>query len=409
MSLAQIEEMLRTAMGLDAASVGNASFERVLVARQRKCGLESQEAYYHYLRATPSEFQELIEAMVVPETWFFRHREAFGALVRIAGEWLPRHPFGLLKVLCVPCSSGEEPYSIVMALQGEGFPEGRFSVDAVDISQVALDRAERAVYGKNSFRGGDTGFRDQYFLHTERGYHVIGPVRDRVRFRRGNILDLEVLSVAASYDIIFCRNLLIYFDRATQEKILAALRAALAPGGTAFMGPAEALVMRSSGFAPTGDPGAFAFQATRPEAGPPAPKRPPRLQPPPALRALPAVASPAPRAVAKPAPAPASPPSRTSGLERARELADSGQLEAAIAACLAHLAQVGESAEAHYLMGLAHGAQGNEERAHAEYRKALYLEPDHYEALIHLALLTEKRGDASGARRLQERARRLAV
>ena len=103
----------------------------------------------------------------------------------------------------------------------------------------------------------------------------------------------------------------------------------------------------------------------------------------------------------------AAPPANA--LDTARQQADSGQLDQAIATCEAALRASGESAQAHYLMGLAHGAKGDEERAFAEYRKAIYLEPGHYEALVHLALLTEKRGDSAGARRLHERARRRAA
>ena len=102
--------------------------------------------------------------MVVTETWFFREKQPFAALVRLViEEWLPAHPTGRLRLLSVPCSSGEEPYSMAMALMDAGFPAARFEISAVDISARALAFAQRAIYGRNSFRGADLDFRTRHF------------------------------------------------------------------------------------------------------------------------------------------------------------------------------------------------------------------------------------------------------
>ena len=124
--------------------------------------------------------------MVVTETWFFREKQPFAALVRLViEEWLPAHPTGKLRLLSVPCSSGEEPYSMAMALMDAGFLAARFEISAVDISSRALAFAQRAIYGRNSFRGADLEFRARHFrivpsgLCPERGRETPGPLLAR--------------------------------------------------------------------------------------------------------------------------------------------------------------------------------------------------------------------------------------
>lgn len=156
-------------MGLDAVSIGSTTIDRAVLARMASLGVERREDYWQQLQDSTDEVQELIEAVVVPETSFFRDREAFAVLVRlILVEWLPAHPRGTLRLLSIPCSTGEEPYSMVMALLDAGFSLGQFEVDAVDISARALTQAKRGVYGMNSFRGENLSFRERYFRPTAR-------------------------------------------------------------------------------------------------------------------------------------------------------------------------------------------------------------------------------------------------
>ncbi|NEM46493.1 MAG: chemotaxis protein CheR, partial [Xanthomonas perforans] len=133
-----------------------------------------------------SEQQALVEAVVVPETWFFRYPESFAALVNLARE-RSTHLAGArpLRILSLPCSTGEEPYSIAMALLDGGLPGDGFRIDAMDISEVNLQRAERALYGRNSFRGDDLSFRDRHFAVTPEGFELRSQVRRKVRLLAG--------------------------------------------------------------------------------------------------------------------------------------------------------------------------------------------------------------------------------
>src|SRR4029079_2810951 len=179
-----------------------------------------------------TELQALTEAVVVPETWFFRDRHAFTTLARIVpDEWLPAHPAGVVSRLSLPCSTGEEPYSMAMALLDATVPANRFRVDGVDISGRHIAQGVRAVYGRNSFRGGELRFRDRHFELTAGGYQVREDVRQQVRFEQGNLFAADFLPGVGIYDVIFCRNVLIYFDRPTQDRALAVVNRLLQAGG----------------------------------------------------------------------------------------------------------------------------------------------------------------------------------
>jgi chemotaxis protein methyltransferase WspC len=412
----QFEGLLKQAMGLDAASIGTPSVERAVQERLAACKLDAH-TYLERVRSSETELQALIEAVVVPETWFFRDREAFNALSRFANdEWLPAHVHGMLRVLSLPCSTGEEPYSMAMALLDSGFPANRFGIDAVDISERALSRAAHATYGRNSFRGQDLAFRDRHFETTPEGHRLNDAVRRHVKFHHANLFDPGFLPGVGIYDFVFCRNVLIYFDRATQDQAVRVLDRLLSPKGVLFVAPSETGLLMSHSFASAKIPLAFAFRKAPAMVGPakPALARPrlsaapkagtrvSKLSKPPRPRSLKPTRIPS----KKPAPRRASLP--PAGLAEAALLADQGKLAPAMKVCEAHLESHGPSASAFHLLGVISDASGNRKAAAEFYRKALYLDPSHQEALFHLALLLDAQGDTAGANAARARAQRIA-
>jgi chemotaxis protein methyltransferase WspC len=284
----------------------------------------------------------------------------------------------------------------------------------VDISQHALARAKHAVYGKNSFRGTDVAFRDRHFRHTKDGFALSPGVRQCVRFHRDNLLGETFLADCAPYDFIFCRNLLIYFDRATQTKALEKLHHLLKPAGVLFVGPAELPLVAGTGFVSANLPMAFACRksSVRPdslEAVEPRPVIHPQTPLAPAVAHL-QKADLEPRRGQDRAHRRQSSARATaiapSELDAARQLADAGRLEEAAAICESHLRKEGPSAQVYYLLGLLCDARGDI-KASDYYRKALYLEPNHYETLVHMSLLLERSGDSAGARAFKRRAERV--
>ena len=149
-----------------------------------------------------------------------------------------------------------------MALLDAGLSEYLFEVDALDVSARVIERASLGVYGRNSFRGDELGFRDRHFSEVADGYQLAEQVRRKVRFRCGNLLDPGLLAGEAPYDFVFCRNLLIYFDRPTQSEVVEVLKRLLRPDGAMFIGPAEASLLSQHGMQPIGVPLSFVFRRT---------------------------------------------------------------------------------------------------------------------------------------------------
>jgi chemotaxis protein methyltransferase WspC len=401
-ALAALETLLETHMGLSAGSIGPAAIARAVQERLSACQLDDVDRYVERVRGSSAELQALVEGVVVPETWFYRDPEAFRMLGRVIRDtWMPAHPTEVLSVLSLPCSTGEEPYSIAMALLDAGVPAQRFRVDAVDISARSLSKATAAVYGKNSFRSAEAGFQRRHFSPTPSGELLNPTVRRQVQFQQGNLFAMAAVSWA-TYDVVFCRNVLIYFDRPMQDRAMAIVEGLLRPAGLLFVAPAETGLPLSRGLRPTGDLTAYAFRRevrARDEASSAGPRLPPRV-----------AAAPLPRSrtsatVTARVPDPAG--HADDDLIEAGRLADQGHLVEAAVRCERHVARYGPSATAFYLTGLVRDAAGTHAEAAAYYRKALYLDPDHYEAQIHLSLLLEQQGDRAGAEVLRRRARRL--
>ncbi|XHR27424.1 MAG: CheR family methyltransferase [Chthoniobacteraceae bacterium] len=407
-AIRQIEALLLRGIGLNIRSVGVSMLGMAVQARCRKRGVASDEEYLRLVSTSPKEFQALVEEVVVPETWFFRDHESYELLAHWACEWFAAHSFGSMRILSAPCASGEEPYSIAMTLLEMGAAAERFSVEAFDISEVALEKARLALYGRNSFRSQPLDFREKYFAKEAPGSWRLSPeVIQQVHFRQANIIEPNLKRKGGEIHVIFCRNLLIYLDGESRRRVLTQISHLLAPEGVVFLGHAEGSLARDFGFEPVPMPMAFAFRKAS-KAKKEKPLKPAPLQP----QFHRKFASPV-AVVFPPKPAPLVPKKATVAaskpdlLLQAQQLADKGQFEKARAASLAALEAGGPSARAYYLLALIEEGAGNEAQAQEYYRKTLYIEPDHEEALVQLALLETKRGMIKAARLLEERALRV--
>ncbi len=408
----EIVVILHQAMGFDAAALSESAVSRAVRKRMAQCGQRDQSAYLSYLRASAQELTQLVEELVVPETWFFRDGKPFEMLKRyVMEEWLPANPERPLRFLSIPCSSGEEPYSAVMTLLDAGLSPERISVEGVDISHVALGKARRAIYGRNSFRGTLPGLQERYFTVSPDGWSLQAQVRKQVHFSQGNLLGPDFALVRGGYDIIFCRNLLIYFDDKNREQALSVLEQMLLPQGILFVGHAESAPVLEKLFTPVVWPQAFAF---RKKNALPIEGKAPMVIRDGKRRGLisrtpvqePHVARMRPLAQAIPNIGQKSASVNTLG--QAQFLADQGKLLEAAVMCETSLREQGASAKAYYLLGLVHDAGLEAENAKDYFSKAVYLDPDHYEALVQLALLAERQGDAHNAALLRQRAQRAA-
>ncbi len=391
----QIYTLLRRHLGLKLASLGNSTLERAVRQRLQALGLADADRYLDYLQHHPGELDALVEEVVVPETWFFRDRAYFDALAEV----MLTEPFRSampLRVLSIPCSTGEECYSIAITLLSSGRSENDFRITGIDISRQALARARAARYGRRSFRNTEERFRSSYFHREDDTYRLVDRVRAMVDFRRGNIIDTAFMAGLGRFHIVFCKNILIYLCGWARHRALDHLVRILEPEGRLFAGTAEISLFLDHGFKAVSEKYPFLLAARPPkdrrQAAAPL-QRPRRrrlhggmIGPPPAPALL------------------AERPDSISPIERARQLADRGELAAARR--LLETEELPASAERYHLLGVIAKAAGDTDDAKKFLKKALYLDPHHADTLHLLAMLAENAGDLRAARsyrrRLQE-------
>jgi chemotaxis protein methyltransferase WspC len=416
----RIETVLSREIGLAARSIGAGALTSAVTARMNALRIDDSEHYANWLAVDAAERLALIEEVVVSETWFFRDEEVFRALAEyVTGPWRAAHAHRPLRVLSIPCATGEEAYSVAMLLFEQGLSRADFQIYAVDVSTRALLSAERASYGRNSFRGQNTAARLHYF-EPDIGDDLrpIESVRQAVSFAQGNVLDPNPPWAVTRFDVILCRNLLIYLDQDARRRALDNLKRWLVDDGILFAGHAETLDTMDPGLQRADRLLHFGYvkrKATHASAAPATPRLPRQPKPPSRSVTNPRTKQPAApgtrrgtsaMARSSAAPAASAQPSSPPDLAHARSLANRGQLVEAAALCERHLAAAGASADAYCLLGIVKQAAADGRRAMECFDKALYLDPEHYEALVHLALLYEQRGDRSRAENLRRRAQR---
>lgn len=410
-----VESILRERIGFGAYPGG--TVDRCVNRRMQACGIEDGDAYLSFLCASRAEQDELIEEIVVPETWFFRDCEPFVYLRKYAAEKIlscgPQTP---LRALSVPASTGEEAYSIAITLLEAGLTPDRFCVHAVDISRRALQKAGEALYGSSSFREKDSDLLRKYFDEAGSMFLVRPEIREAVRFTQGNVLQETDLGSEESCDIVFFRNLLIYLDEASRKTAIRNVERVLKKGGLLVLGYAEPQHLFFPDYIPADHPRAHASRKP-PEKEPDRREslRPVRMMPPRGSAhvskkpsgSLPVdwrragILHPEPQQHEKLGPAP---PEEIFGiLSRAHELADSGmymEAEKLVGECLKSDMTC---TEAHYLLGITALARGDEETAATHLNRVIYLDPNHNDALLHLSLLMERFGLREQAARYRKR------
>lgn len=430
MNFGAIEKILETATGLDSNSIGSNVVHRVIKLRMKMAGAADVESYHTKLKQDKNELQALIEEVTVPETWFFRDKAPFELLsYLLRNEWAPPSKDKALRILSVPCATGEEAYSIAMVLRDLEFDPENVRIDAVDISKRALARAGEGVYGENSFRGDERNYVRRYFDKSGNKYKINEAVRRMVKFSYGNLLDDKFLAAAELYDIIFCRNVMIYFTRELQEKAIKKLHRLLAVDGLLFVGHAEAANLSGELFSSVRHSGSFAFRkklagasknmkASQPPlkiavnagnsipAGGGANGRGKAAKPKGSRRSSKKTVLQIPVGIGSSSGA-AKDTDKESILGQIRRMADEGDLKGASALCEEYLESNSVNADAYFWLGLIREAEARHADAGNLFRKAVYLNPRHYEALVHLAVLAEAQGNLAAAAVYRARASRL--
>ncbi|MBI3072741.1 MAG: protein-glutamate O-methyltransferase CheR [Deltaproteobacteria bacterium] len=253
-----IRNTLYAQTGLTFRDDQRAYVERRLLTRVRALGLTGFRAYHLRLltdTARENEFQEAVEALTNHETYFFREITQLRALI---DDVLPRLPKagmrqGPVRILSAGCSTGEEPFSLAILFLEARRSAGRTLVPlceivATDLSRRVIERARRGVYGDSAFRSLPIALKDRYFRPVEGGTTVTAELRAQVRFAHANILDRARMEALGSFDVVLCRNVLIYFDRDAKIRAVSDFFDILRPGGFLMLGHAESLLSVSTEF-----------------------------------------------------------------------------------------------------------------------------------------------------------------
>ena len=410
MSRELIAERLKNAMGLHAPSVGMVTISSAIDQRMRACSISDYAQYLSLIITSPAEINELIEEVVIPETWFFRENQPYEYVLNYFHE---HQPSKKINILSIPCSTGEEPYSIAMMLMDNGIDESRYSIDAVDISVKNIEKANVAQYRKNSFRSDDLSFVEKYFKKHGDMFSLSSDVKEKVRFHCENVLNDSFSLERKSYDIIFCRNLLIYFDEDTQNTMFSLLNKLLQPKGILVLGHAENIPHENEHFVSAVDSKFYIYvkssnlDKSLPERHK---KRTSYLLEKNSrqnkLKVIPRPFSNA-RKTDNKNNVVAVDSSANGQLDIAFQLANEGKLDDAMSVCNNYLSKNGTSSRAHYLAGIIYDTQGLTKEANESLNKAVYLDPNNLEALIHLSLLAEQLGKHDDATKYKNRAQRV--
>lgn len=229
--------------------------ERRIADRMNKTGCDSFRAYFSTVRfeASGEEMQRLVNQMTVNETYFFREDYQLKALVEgiLPDLAARRNRTGPIRLWSVPCSSGEEPYSLAIYIleHWEAADSHDIQIMASDIDSAILAEAAAGVYGERAVQRLTPDLMRKYFTRQKDGDHRISDVlRGSIDFSQGNVVNPLFMRRFRGVDVIFCRNMLIYFDDTSRRETIEAMYDCLSPGGYICLGHSESMSRISSLF-----------------------------------------------------------------------------------------------------------------------------------------------------------------
>ena len=251
-----IRDIIYSHCGLFFDSDTKYLLEKRLSRRLQFYQLQNFKDYHYFLkydRKKDQELSDLMDVLTTNETYFFR--EAF-QLKALTDEILPELKAAkeqkgekTLRIWSAGCSTGEEPYTIAMLIMEMGCFHGwRVEIVGTDISNRVLQYSRKAVYGKSSFRTTEDRYVRRFFQEQEDGFRVNDEVRELVTISHLNLFDQNRLALLGKMDVIFCRNVIIYFDQTAKKKVIDIFYRMLHEGGYLLLGHSESLMNISTAF-----------------------------------------------------------------------------------------------------------------------------------------------------------------
>lgn len=400
---ALFKELILNKSGLHFDESKRDSLRISLLARTTALGLGGFREYYEYLLTRDQEFKELLNLITVNETYFFRDKNQFQALQqKILPELLGKK--NRIKIWSAGCSTGEEPYSIAMVLHE--FKKGGAYILATDVSQQALDKARDAAYGERSLREVGDHYKNKYFQRVGRKYKLSEEIRKMVEFRYFNLIsDRYPPFGQTDWDIIFCRNVTIYFKLESTKRVVEKFYNLLVNGGYLFLGYSETLHGISDRFQLVQVGEVFLYKKEK--EPPPRPKR-PRL--PKTLKASHKNRSLNPKEILRKAWKDIREEKFDQAVQKLQDLREEGHNSPEVLLTLTWasmavgkeeeaLTTIGEilcrdplCQDAYFLRGVIFSDRGEIQQAINEFKKALYIKRDHILARVYLGDLYRRQG-----------------
>jgi len=230
-------------------------------SRARELNCVSFLDYYYILKYNEKgdeEWRRVMDALSVQETYFWREFDQIRVLVDILIPQLAQRGKPI-RVWSSACASGEEPYSIAIALAERRWGGVPVEIFGSDASEAALAKAKTGIFRERSFRAFPSELRAKYFEQQRDGLLLHPEIRTKVNFQWANLMQLEDFPLTEHVDVIFCRNVFIYFSPTAIKRVIAAFSRRLAPGGHLFVGSSESLLKLTTQFDLQEISGAFAY------------------------------------------------------------------------------------------------------------------------------------------------------
>ncbi len=249
-----LRDLVNTYAGLHFGDDALVIFDRRLSERVAELQLSGFDEYYKYLRFNvrgPAELEEVVERLITTETYFFRQEYQLRAFSR---ELLPRlaesnQSSRRLSIWSAGCATGEEVYTLAILVHESGLFDGwEVRLFGSDISRHNVAFARRGVYRPTSFRTTSPEARRSYFEEVPEGARVRDHIRRFCHFGQLNLIDAGRASIVGRVDVVFCRNVLIYFDMRSRKTVIENLHERLFPGGYLLLGHSESLLNVTTAF-----------------------------------------------------------------------------------------------------------------------------------------------------------------
>ncbi len=243
-----LSDLIYNYCGLTFTGSQKILFQKRVKSRVEKLRLSSFKEYYQFLKYDPKreeELKTLVDILTVNETYFFREPAQFDALLNhVLPEIASKSIQKTIKIWSAACSTGAEPYTIAILLKEKKPLDSSWKIDIIgtDISISALEEARKGIYTEAAFRTTPPEYKRKYFTKTPDGYYKISDeIKRMVSFRYLNLLNKTQMSLMKNIHVIFCRNVLIYFDLEAKKKVVENFYNSLVKGGYLFIGQSESL------------------------------------------------------------------------------------------------------------------------------------------------------------------------